>query len=243
MEHSSKQDRRPSQQWYWDAWFNDKAVRLCGLAARGLWKDMLGIMWESPERGVLLKPNGSTLSAKDLAKLVGATTAMVSKCLRELARHGVYSRDEQGRIYNRRLVREWHLSHIRAEAGRKGGLASAASKCAKQTATESSAPSPSPSSTSIPPPQPPAANPSARLVSAESLLEEKTVVDRDVKQRTDEGRQALISAIVLALNSYGEDVARQALSEMAGEIGPGRKAIKGHARYYFTIAKRLAGGS
>ena len=51
--YTKKEDGRPAQQWYWDDWFAEFGLRLCSLAARGLWADMLGIMFKAETRGTL----------------------------------------------------------------------------------------------------------------------------------------------------------------------------------------------
>jgi hypothetical protein len=124
MQDSLKHDGRPSLQFYPDKWYTDKSLRLCGLAARGLWIDMLCIMFESPVRGCLYEANGKQIEAGGLAKLVSDTEANVKQLLSELETHGVYSTLDDGTIYNRRMYRDWKQSRSRAEAGRKGGLAS-----------------------------------------------------------------------------------------------------------------------
>jgi len=61
------------------------------------------------------------MESKTLAKLTGELIDVVEGLLIELEKHEVFSRDEEGIIYNRRMVREGALSQIRAEAGRLGG--------------------------------------------------------------------------------------------------------------------------
>jgi hypothetical protein len=146
MAHSrtSKQDGRPAFQFYPDKWYGDKGLRMCSLAARGLWMDMLCIMWESPERGTLREANGKQIIANGLAKLVGADEADTKQYLSELEGHGVFSTLDDGTIYNRYMHGKWELSRTRAEAGRKGGMASK---------TEAKVPSPSSSPSSSPTPE------------------------------------------------------------------------------------------
>jgi len=81
MPESYKEDRRPSQQWYWDDWFAAFDVRLCSVGARGVWIDMLGIMYKAEIRGTLTV-NGRQIDSKTLAKIVGDTMANVNKYLK-----------------------------------------------------------------------------------------------------------------------------------------------------------------
>ncbi len=118
---SLREDDRPADLWYWNDWFGCAEVRLCGLAARGLWFDMLGIMSRAERKG-FLSINGKPMNSKELAKFVGEFQGKVEELLEELEYYKVFSRDTDGTIYNRRMARESDLSRKRAEAGRLGGF-------------------------------------------------------------------------------------------------------------------------
>jgi hypothetical protein len=105
---------------FWADWRSDPCLRTCSLAARGLWMDMLCIAAEAQPTGYVLV-NGRTLTATDLARLTGAPEADVRTSLAELEAAGVYSRDRTGRIYSRRMVRDWKQSQINRQNGAKGG--------------------------------------------------------------------------------------------------------------------------
>lgn len=62
------------------------------------------------------------MGSKELAKFVGEFKDKVEELLQELEYYRVFSRDADGMIYNRRMVREADLSRKRSEAGRRGGL-------------------------------------------------------------------------------------------------------------------------
>src|SRR5579872_7472240 len=112
---SEKQEKRdrPWLKWYPSDWRADAGVRLCSLAARGLWIELLGYMHESPTPGYLLV-GGKAPNNQQLAALVGADKAMVAKAVAELEAHGVFSRTDEGTIYSRRMVND----NGRAEGGR-----------------------------------------------------------------------------------------------------------------------------
>jgi hypothetical protein len=96
----------PSMQFYPGDWLKDPAVRACSLAARGLWFEILCLMWESPERGVL-KTGDAPWGATEMASAVGADVTLVTKLLAELKSKGVASaRAEDGALYSRRMVRD-----------------------------------------------------------------------------------------------------------------------------------------
>lgn len=103
-------------------WRADEGIRRCTLAARGLWLEMLCVMWEGPVPGELRERSGEPMTAQRLALLVGAPPGTVRRLLGELDREGVFSR-EGDVIYNRRQRREAERSQKRAAAGRKGAAA------------------------------------------------------------------------------------------------------------------------
>ena len=123
MPESYKEDGRPAQQWYWDDWFSAFDVRLCSLAARGLWIDMLGIMWKAEIRGTLTV-NGRQIDNKTLAKIVNAPISEIKPLMKELEINNVFSRLEDGTIICRRVFRESgrkeQISKIRSKIGKKG---------------------------------------------------------------------------------------------------------------------------
>ena len=120
---SFKEDGRPAQQWYWNDWFSAFDVRSCSMEARGLWIDMLGIMFKAEIRGTLTV-NGRRDTSKTLAKITGAPIAKISKCLKELEGHDVFSYLDDGTIICRRMFRgsgrKDQISQIRSDAGKKG---------------------------------------------------------------------------------------------------------------------------
>ncbi|HDA7904193.1 TPA: hypothetical protein O5V80_002738, partial [Staphylococcus aureus] len=60
----------PWMKFYPSDWRADPMLRLCSMAARGLWVEMLCIMHEATPYGTLLV-NGRRLDKKQLAALVG----------------------------------------------------------------------------------------------------------------------------------------------------------------------------
>lgn len=103
------------RKWRADKWLSDPPLRLCSLAARGLWIDMLSFMMISPRPGYLVDASGRGIPASDLARLVGEPVENVEKLLNELKERRVFSVDRYGKIYSRRIVRE-QKSH---EMGKK----------------------------------------------------------------------------------------------------------------------------
>lgn len=84
----------------------DPELRAVSAGARGLWIDMLSLMFESVRRGYLQFNNGKIVSAENLARMTGNSTDDISHWLRELETSGVLSRTDDGTIYSRRQVRD-----------------------------------------------------------------------------------------------------------------------------------------
>jgi hypothetical protein len=96
-------------------------VRSCSLAARGLWTDMLCLMFESPRRGYLQQANGTPLSSSQIARMTGCDTDEAAHLLQELEDAGVFSRTEHGVIYSRRIARDERQREVNRENGKRGG--------------------------------------------------------------------------------------------------------------------------
>lgn len=112
--------KRPAFQFYPADWRKDPALSACSLAARGLWIELICIAHES-ERYGHLDINGKPMTPAQLARMVGELPATVAKLLTELEDAGVFSRDEQGCIYSRRMVADERIRNVRSDAGRLGG--------------------------------------------------------------------------------------------------------------------------
>ncbi|WP_430436845.1 hypothetical protein [Oceanibaculum nanhaiense] len=115
----SKADR-PWMKFYPADWRSDPKLRICPLAARGLWIDMLALMHEASPYGHLLVA-GQPVTDDELAALVGAPSDLVSDCLRKLETAGVFSRTRKGVIYSRRMVRDEKKAANARNNGKMGG--------------------------------------------------------------------------------------------------------------------------
>lgn len=101
-------------------WLNEPSLRFCSRGARSLWMDMLCLMHMATPYGHLTR-NGVAVDANGLAKLVGDRLEEVTPLLEELEREKVFSKDAEGRIFSRRMVKEDHIRQVRSDAGRLGG--------------------------------------------------------------------------------------------------------------------------
>lgn len=103
-------------------WLSDPSLRMCSLAARGAWIDLLAIMHGSnANRGYLRLPNGAPMQPSHIARFVGCTTAEAEAIVRELEEAAVFSRTEDGCIYSRRMVRDEADYQTFSAHGAKGG--------------------------------------------------------------------------------------------------------------------------
>lgn len=105
---------------FWQDWETDPAVRLCSLSAQGLWMRMLCIASAHDPIGYVAVA-GNGLDETSLARLTGCQESEAASLLSELERHGVFSRDRQGRIYSRRMVRDARNAATAKKNGKKGG--------------------------------------------------------------------------------------------------------------------------
>jgi DNA-binding Lrp family transcriptional regulator len=110
----------PAFQFYPADWRKDPGVQSLSFHDRGVWFEILCLMHESDQRGRLLL-NGKPMPDEALARLLGLDKQTLTKTLSTLIDFGVASRDENGALVNRRMVRDENLRKIRQEAGKLGG--------------------------------------------------------------------------------------------------------------------------
>jgi hypothetical protein len=101
-------------------WRADPALRMCSIAARGLWMEMLCVMHEANPRGVLLV-NERPVTERQLAALAGVDLKTTTALLAELAEAGVFSRSDDGAIYSRRMRRDDEKAERDKANGKAGG--------------------------------------------------------------------------------------------------------------------------
>lgn len=110
----------PWLKFYPSDWRADPALRMCSLAARGLWMEMLCLMHEASPRGFLLV-NGKALTVGQMAALAGCGPDDAKALLAELTDAGVLSRDENGLIFSRRMKADTEKEAKDKANGGKGG--------------------------------------------------------------------------------------------------------------------------
>lgn len=110
----------PWLKFYPTDWRSDPALRMCGLAARGLWMEMIALMHEAVPYGHLLVAGRSPTDTQ-LAVLVGASPDQIPELLGELDAAGVFSRTREGVIYSRKMTRTAKKAAIAKKNGKNGG--------------------------------------------------------------------------------------------------------------------------
>lgn len=105
----------PWIKWYPTDWRADPRLRMCSLAARGLWIELIGYMHEGEPYG-FLTINGEPPTGEDIAALVGRPLSEVRKAMKELSDRQVYSMSGD-KIFSRRMVRD----KAKADQDRKNG--------------------------------------------------------------------------------------------------------------------------
>jgi len=110
----------PWFKFYPQDWRADEKLRMCSLAARGLWMEMLAIMHRSERYGQLLI-GGRVPTDTQLAVQAGAPSDQVPALLAELEEAGVFSRTAGGAIYSRRMTRDQKKAEIARKNGKSGG--------------------------------------------------------------------------------------------------------------------------
>lgn len=99
-----KPRKLPAFQFYPGDWLKDPCLRRCSLAARGLWIDLLCLMWESQPRGVLMWTD------EEIITMFGAAAADL---ITELLDKGVTERNKavtkcysSGFLVSRRMLKD-----------------------------------------------------------------------------------------------------------------------------------------
>lgn len=108
---------KPWMKFYPRDWRGDQALRIVSLSARGLWMDMLCLMYEANPFGHLIVGD-QPVSDADLARLVGAGTEEVQALLVELLSARVARKTRGGVIYSKRMTED----DKKSKAGRKAKL-------------------------------------------------------------------------------------------------------------------------
>jgi hypothetical protein len=121
MSDSKNSGKLPAFQFYVGDWRKDPGVQSLDYETRGIWFEMICLMHESDERGVLLL-NGKPMPEAALANLLRLDNQKLTTTLTTLLTYGVAkSRPEDGAIFCKRMVNDEKLRQVRKAAGSMGG--------------------------------------------------------------------------------------------------------------------------
>ncbi len=95
----------PVFQFYPGDWMKCSNLRRCAHATKGLWIDLLCLLFESEDRSVLV-PSRRAWSDEKIALAVGGDNAVVLASLQELTLKGVALRHKDGTLYLKRTIRD-----------------------------------------------------------------------------------------------------------------------------------------
>jgi hypothetical protein len=165
--------KMPAMQFYPADWRKDPGVQALGFHDRGVWFEILCIMHESSERGVLLL-NGVPMPMQALANILGLDIQILNQTVTNLTTYGVAKvRHEDGALYSKRMVSDESLCQIRREAGKKGGNPALLNQKSNQEPNQTPTPSSSSSSsTSVSKPL----SPAAQSVESESEPAQRSLI-------------------------------------------------------------------
>lgn len=102
---SAKETGYKWSKFVWDDWRNDASLQSCDLATKGLWMDLLSLMFSSERQGYL-QANNKPMSLLYLSKKTGVDKRTIEKKLKVLIENNVCSVDENGIVFSRRMARE-----------------------------------------------------------------------------------------------------------------------------------------
>lgn len=112
--------KRPSFQFYPADWLKDPALRRCTKAEKGVWIDMICLMHECEDYGVLSSVGEPWLD-REIAEAITGDVLENLRCISELLRKGVARRNQAGAIFCKRMTQDERKRKLCSEAGKRGG--------------------------------------------------------------------------------------------------------------------------
>lgn len=110
----------PSMQFYPGDWRKDPGVQALDYETRGIWLELILLMFESKERGKLTL-NGKPMPDNAVASILGLSIQKWTESKSKLIDYGVASLDEDGAIICRRMLRDEENRKQRSIDGSTGG--------------------------------------------------------------------------------------------------------------------------
>lgn len=100
-------------------WRLDEKLRMCSVAARGAWMELICIMHEAEPYGHLLVA-GKPPNDRMLSVMTGIPIIELSTLLHELEENEVFSRNKDGVVFSRAMVRDEEAHIAAVNFGNKG---------------------------------------------------------------------------------------------------------------------------
>jgi hypothetical protein len=98
-----KPKKYPGFMFYHGDWMKDPALSICSAAARGVWMDVICLMFESPKRGFLITENGIPWTLEQIAVCTRGDWQENLACLKELIRNGVMKQATKGHRFRGKI--------------------------------------------------------------------------------------------------------------------------------------------
>lgn len=112
--------KQPYMPFYPGDWKKDAGVQLLSFFERHVWFEMLLLMHDSEERGILVV-NGHPMTEEEIAMLINLDNQIFISALEQIKKRGVCGIRDDGAIFSRSMVRRAQMSQVRTEAGKMGG--------------------------------------------------------------------------------------------------------------------------
>lgn len=107
----------PHIPFYVGDWSKDPAVKCANVMQKGIWFELILILWECPKRGYLAKRSGKPYTEDEVCRMIGITLDEWQEW-QELELHSV---TPEGVIYSEWIAEHQRISELRKQAGSKGG--------------------------------------------------------------------------------------------------------------------------
>ncbi len=115
-------DKLPALHFYPGDWWKDSGVQSLDHFHKGVWFELLLIMFDSNTRGKLLL-NGKQYPSKALAKRLALSEQDLNNAIEVLTESGVCRVDSEGVLYSHRMVQDEEKRQSKINAGSAGGRA------------------------------------------------------------------------------------------------------------------------
>ena len=115
-----RKSKKESFAFYPADWMSDSRLRLCSVGARGLWIDILCLMYLSSERGYLVIED-TILDEQMIQKALAYDAKEFDDYFTELKRYNIIKKDEKNRYFCKTMVNAQQLSEKRTMSGKLGG--------------------------------------------------------------------------------------------------------------------------